>query len=289
MLIFRMKLLLFLILTLSMSSCSVFHSLIKEKVKEPEVDFIDAKIAGLSFNGIDLLFDLKVKNPNKIGIKLAGFDYDLLLNGNSFLTGNQIRGIEIPSLGEEIIQLPVNLNFLDIYKTFQNLWDQGLSNYQMKFGFSFEMPILGVIRIPVSKSGDFPLIKIPKISLEGLNIEKLSITNADMKLRLKVNNPNAFAMILKGGNYQLKLNNQNVFSGIMADKDIQIGEKGDGIIELPISLDFLNVSKSVYQMLSGNKPLDYNLMGNFNLGTSLPLLEKADLPFEISGKTDLIR
>ncbi|MGB9594911.1 MAG: LEA type 2 family protein [Candidatus Poribacteria bacterium] len=287
--VFRVKLLLFLALALSMSSCSTFHSFIKGRVKEPEVDFIDAKIAGLSFNGIDLLFDLKVKNPNKIGIKLAGFDYDLLLNGNSFLTGNQIRGIEIPSLGEETVQLPVNLNFFDIYKTFQNLWDQGLSNYQMKFGFSFEMPVLGAIRIPVSKSGEFPLIKIPKISLQSLNIEKLNITNADMKLKLKVNNPNAFAMILKGGNYQLKLNNQNIFSGIMSDKNIQIGEKSDGIIEMPISLDFISVGKSVYQMLSGNKSIDYNLIGNFNLGTSLPLMEKADLPFEISGKTDLIR
>ncbi len=287
--IFRVKLLLFLILALSMSSCSVLHNLIKEKVKEPEVDFVDARIAGLSFSGIDLLFDLKVKNPNKIGIKLSGFDYDLLLNGNSFLTGNQFRGIEIPSLGEEIIQLPVNLNFIDIYKTFQNLWDQGLSNYQMKFGFSFEMPVLGVIRIPVSKSGEFPLVKIPKISLQSLNIEKLNVTNADLKLKLKVSNPNAFAMILKGGNYQFKLNNQNVFSGMMSDKDIQIGEKSDGIIEVPISLDFLNVGKSVYQMLSGNRSLDYNLIGNLNLGTSLPLLEKAELPFELSGKTDLIR
>lgn len=289
MLTLKVKWLLFLILVLSMCSCSVLHSLIKERVKEPEVDVIDAKIAGLSFSGIDLIFDLKVKNPNKIGIKLAGFDYDLLLNGNSFLTGNQTRGIEIPSLGEEVIQLPVNLNFLDIYKTFQNLWDQGLSNYQMKFGFSFEMPVLGAIRIPVSKSGEFPLIKIPKISLQSLNIERLNITNAEMKLKLKVNNPNAFAMILKGGNYQLKLNDQSVFSGLMSDKNIQIGEKSEGIIEVPISLDFLNVGKSVYQMLSGNRSLDYNLIGNFNLGTSLPLLEEADLPFEISGKTDLIR
>lgn len=289
MLTFRLKILLFLILALGISSCSIFHSFIKEKVKEPQVDFVDAKISGLSFSGIDLLFDLKVKNPNKIGVKLAGFDYDLLLDGISFLTGNQTRGIEIPSLGEEVIQLPVSLSFLDIYRTFQNLRDQGLSNYQMKFGFSFEMPILGVIRIPVSKSGDFPLIKTPKISLESLNIEKLNITNADMKLRLKVNNPNVFAMILKGGNYQLKLNNQNIFSGVMSDKDVQIKENSDGIIEMPISLDFLNVGKSVYQMLSGNKSLSYDLVGNFNLGTSLPLMEKADLPFEISGKTDLIR
>ena len=289
--IFKMKLLLplILVLTLSLSSCSVFRGVISERVKEPQVDFVDAKIAGLSFSGVDLLFDLRVKNPNKIGINLAGFDYDLLLGGSSFLTGDQTRGIEIPSLGEEIIQLPINLSFFDIYKTFQNLRDQGLSNYQIKCGFSFDLPVLGAVRIPVSKSGEFPLIKIPKISLESLKIEKLNLTSADMKLRLKLSNPNAFAMMFKGGNYQLKLNEQNIFSGMMAGKDIQIMENGNGIIEMPFSIDFLNVGKSAYLMLSGNKSLNYGLNGNFNLGTSLPLMEKADFPFELSGKTDLMR
>ncbi|MEK7396052.1 MAG: LEA type 2 family protein [Candidatus Poribacteria bacterium] len=286
-----MKLLLplILVLALSINSCSVFQGIVKERVKEPQVDFVGAKIAGLSFSGIDLLFDLKVKNPNKIGVKLAGLDYDLLLDGSSFLTGNQTRSIEIPSLGEEVIQLPVNLSFFDIYKTFQNLRDQGLSNYQIKCGFSFDLPVLGAVRIPVSKSGEFPLIKIPKISLESLKIEKLNLTNAGMKLRLKLSNSNAFAMMFKGGNYQLKLNEQNIFSGMMADKDIQIKENGDGIIEMPFSIDFLNVGKSAYQMLSGNKSLNYGLNGNFNLGTSLPLMEKTDFPFELSGKTDLMR
>jgi LEA14-like dessication related protein len=286
-----MKLLLplILVLALSISSCSVFQGFVNERVKEPQVDFVGAKIAGLSFSGVDLLFDLKIKNPNKIGVKLAGLDYDLLLDGSSFLTGNQTRSIEIPSFGEEVIQLPVNLSFFDIYKTFQNLRDQGLSNYQIKCGFSFDLPVLGAVRIPVSKSGEFPLIKIPKISLESLKIEKINLTNAGMKLRLKLSNPNAFAMMFKGGNYQLRLNEQNIFSGMMADKDIQIKENGDGIIEMPFSIDFLNIGKSAYQMLSGNKSLNYGLNGNFNLGTSLPLMEKADFPFELSGKTDLTR
>jgi LEA14-like dessication related protein len=286
-----MKLLLplILVLALSISSCSVFQGFVNERVKEPQVDFVGAKIAGLSFSGVDLLFDLKIKNPNKIGVKLAGLDYDLLLDGSSFLTGNQTRSIEIPSFGEEVIQLPVNLSFFDIYKTFQNLRDQGLSNYQIKCGFSFDLPVLGAIRIPVSKSGEFPLIKIPKISLESLKIEKLNLTSANMKLRLKLSNPNAFAMMFKGGNYQLKLNEQNIFSGMMADKDIQIKENGDGIIEMPFSIDFLNIGKSAYQMLTGSKSLNYGLNGNFNMGTSLPLMEKADFPFELSGKTDLMR
>jgi len=154
-----------LLIPLMLNSCSALQGFVSEKVKEPKVDFIGAKLSGLSFDAVDLLFDLKIENPNRIGVKLAGFDYDLMLDGSSFVKGNQDKGIEIPSAGEETIQLPVSLRFADIYRTFENLKDQGASNYQIKCGFSFNVPVLGAVRVPVSKSGEFPLIKLPKLSL----------------------------------------------------------------------------------------------------------------------------
>ncbi|HGJ64667.1 TPA: hypothetical protein ENS27_04675, partial [bacterium] len=205
-----LSLILVCVLALSINSCSIINGLVKERVKEPKVDFLDAKISGLSLEAVDLLFDLKIYNPNNIGVKLAKFDYDLLLNGNPFVNGNQNKGIEIPSLGEENIQLPLTLKYSDIYRTFQNLREEGLSNYQMKFGLSFDVPVLGAIRIPVSKSGELPMIKIPKISFGALRLDKLNLTGADLKLSLKLNNPNIFSMILSKMQYDFKINGLNI-------------------------------------------------------------------------------
>jgi LEA14-like dessication related protein len=266
----------------------VFQGFVSENVKEPKVDFVGAKLSGLSLDAVDLLFDLKIENPNRVGVKLAGLDYDLFLDGNSFVKGNQDKGIEIPSAGAETIQLPVSLRFSDIYKTFENLKEQGASNYQIKCGFSFDVPVLGVVRVPVSKSGEFPLIKLPKLSLDSLKLDRLTLTGADLKLGLKLNNPNVFSMVLGGLNYQFKLNKQDIISGL-SNNSTQIKEKGDSIIEIPISLDFFQVGKSVYQILNGNKNLDYGLDGKLNLTTSLPLLGQVSLPFNLSGKTEIIR
>lgn len=274
--------------TIFLSACSVFQGFVSENVKEPKVDFVGAKLSGLSLDAVDLLFDLKIENPNRVGVKLAGLDYDLFLDGNSFVKGNQDKGIEIPSAGAETIQLPVSLRFSDIYKTFENLKDQGASNYQIKCGFSFDVPVLGVVRVPVSKSGEFPLIKLPKLSLDSLKLDRLTLTGADLKLGLKLNNPNVFSMVLGGLNYQFKLNKQDIISGL-SNNSTQIKEKGDSMIEIPISLDFFQVGKSVYQILNGNKNLDYGLDGKLNLTTSLPLLGQVSLPFNLSGKTEIIR
>lgn len=277
-----------LVLVLSISSCSVFQGFVKERIKEPEVDFIGAKISALSFDGVDLLFDLRIQNPNNIGLKLAGFDYDFLLDGNPFVKGNQNKGIEIPSLGAENIQLPLTLKFTDIYQTFQNLREQGVSNYQIKCGFSFDVPVLGAIRIPVSKTGELPMIKLPKLSFNALKLDKLTLTGANLKLSLKMNNPNVFSMILDKMQYDFKLNGLSIISGL-SNKSMQMKEKGESIIDIPVSVDFLTVGMSAYQILNGNKTLNYQLGGNLDLTSSLPLLGKVNLPFELSGKTNLIK
>ncbi len=274
--------------TMVLNSCSIINGLVKERVKEPKVDFLDAKISGLSLEAVDLLFDLKIYNPNNIGVKLAKFDYDLLLNGNPFVNGNQNKGIEIPSLGEENIQLPLTLKYSDIYRTFQNLREEGLSNYQMKFGLSFDVPVLGAIRIPVSKSGELPMIKIPKISFGALRLDKLNLTGADLKLSLKLNNPNIFSMILSKMQYDFKINGLNIVSGL-TEKSMQISEKGESMIEIPVSVDFLTAGRSVYQIINGDKALNYQFGGNLDLTSSLPLLGKVNLPFSLSGSTNIIK
>ncbi len=271
-----------------LSSCAILEGFIKEGAKKPEVSFVDAKISGLSLNAVDLLFDLKIQNPNSVGVNLAGFDYDLLLNGNPFVNGNQSKGIEIPSQGEEKIQLPLTLKYTDIYKTFQNLREQGASNYQMKFGFSFDVPVLGAVRIPVSKSGEIPMVKIPKLSFGSLKLDKLNLTGADLKLSLKLNNPNIFSMILSKMQYDFKLNGQNIISGL-TEKTMQVNEKGEGMIEIPVSVDFITAGRSVYKILNGDRALDYQLGGNLDLATSLPILGNVNLPFSLSGSTDIIK
>lgn len=282
-------LILCLAFSLMLSGCSMIGSLIgRAKIKEPEVSFIGAEISKLSFDAIDFLFDLKIKNPNSIGIKLAGFDYDFLINENSFLKGAQEEVTEIIANGEEMIRLPLSFRFSDVYQTFQVLRDRGISSYRINVGLSFNLPILGMIRVPISKSGDFPLVKFPKISLDSVILENLSLSGANLKIALKFNNPNIFAIILNNIKYQFNVNGQSLISGNMESK-IQVNENGENIIELPFSINFLQAGMAIQQIITGNDNLNYQLRGNLDISTSHKLLEQLSLPFDLSGIVKLIR
>ena len=54
-------------------------------IRKPRVKVVGAEVTGLSFEAISLQFDVEVDNPNPIGIEMAGFDYELLMDGSTFI------------------------------------------------------------------------------------------------------------------------------------------------------------------------------------------------------------
>jgi len=278
-----------ILIMMLLSACSAFRGLLNEaKIERPQVDFAGARLTKLSFDAADFLFDLKIRNPNPLGLRMAGFDYDFLINGNSFLKGNQEKELEIESRGETTIQLPLSLGFVDLYQTFQSLRDQDVSTYRLNCSFSFDLPVLGPVNIPVSKEGEFPLLKLPKVDVDALKLERMSLFGAELKLRVRLDNRNAFSMILEHLQYQLEVNGLRWISGD-AEKNEQIAVKSESVIEIPISLDFLQIGRSVYQLLAGDKSLEYQFGGKLDLTTSVPLLGQVSLPFDRSGRIKVIK
>jgi len=95
-------------------------------------------------------------------------------------------------------------------------------------------------------------------------------------------------MILSKMQYDFNLNGLDIVSGL-TEKTMQINEKGESTIEIPVSVDFITAGRSVYQLLNGDKSLNYKLGGNLDLATSLPLLGNVNLPFSLSGNTDMLK
>ena len=271
-----------------LAGCASLNKMVSDAVKKPDVNVSNVKISGMSFDAVDLVFNIDIANPNGMGISLAGFDYGLNINGNSFLSGNNTDGLKIPANGSHAIQLPLTLKFKDIYQTFTSIRGQDTSGYELKAGFSFDLPVLGAVRVPVSKSGNVPLLKLPSVQMGGLKLNRINLTSADLELGIKIDNPNAFGMILNKLNYNFAVNGQTWGTGVTSAA-MSVGQKGESEVKIPLSLNFLQIGTSVYQLLKGNNALDYKLTGDVNLGSTLPLLQDLQLNFDRNGNVNLQR
>ena len=134
-------------LTVFAPSCANLSQLLNQmNIKQPVAKVSDAKLTALSFEKVDLLFGIDISNPNSIGIALDGFDYDLLLNDNSFITGEQTEKLNIAAGKTSRVNFPVSLKFTDIYAMYTSLRNIDSTKYQVKLGLIFNLPVLG--RIP---------------------------------------------------------------------------------------------------------------------------------------------
>jgi LEA14-like dessication related protein len=269
-------------------SCSSVNDFLESAVQKPIVKFSELKIESLSFEEIDLNVELELQNPNKIGVDLSGYDYQLLLNENSFVKGMQNTSVSIPASGSTQIPLPLTLNYKDIYSTYKTLKDNDSTSYEIKCGLSFDLPVLGDQYIPVSKTGKLPLLKPPAVNISSLHLQSLNITGAELELVLSINNTNNMSFFLTGMNYNLQVNG---LQWISAESDTRqaVAAKSANKLAFPFRLNFLQMGQSARQLLVGDENLGYELTGNFELESNNALLGRVNLPLNRSGELKINR
>lgn len=286
--LFRVVLILGLVAAaLVMNGCATVRDI--AGIVKPGVRLKDVRLAALSFDSADLLVDVNIENPNPlVPIALTGVDYNVKINDISFLRGDRPHELRIDPLGGTVFQIPVTLNYQNLYDTFQSLRKQDVTGYKLDCGLSFDLPGLGAVRVPLSASGELPAVKIPSIAVDGLNVKNVSMAGAEMELQLRMNNPNAFDLLLNSVDYELQVNGNPWASGL-GMQQARVGSKGESLITIPVAVDFAQIGLSVYQMLSGGEQVEYAFTGSLDLGTSLPLLQQATLPFDTAGQLTIRR
>jgi LEA14-like dessication related protein len=119
-------------------------------------------------------------------------------------------------------------------------------------------------------------------------MNRLTLTGAEFDLAIGLFNPNNIGFNLNTLEYNLLINQGRWAEGQM-NKPLHITEKKDNTVLIPFNINFLQIGSSLYQEIISGMRFDYQLNGKLNLSSSLDLLGKVDLPFDLTGKIDLTK
>jgi LEA14-like dessication related protein len=283
------KLLPLFILPLLFGGCQTVQKLAKN-IRKPTLSVTNVRVTDFSFKQIELNYSVKVNNPNPVALHMLSYDYNFKINGNSFVRGNHKKRLEIASSGSSTFQIPMAINFQDLYNLFNSLRSKGQAGYQLRADLHFNLPVLGDVKIPLKKSGMLPMIKLPKVQLSNIKLKNINLSKANLVLNLKVHNPNAFGLLMNALSYGLDVNGKNLVNGSQ-EKQLTINKNTNQTISVPVSLNILNIGSSVIKLLSNSGKLNYHLKGHFNFGAEQPLLKNllANFHFDQSGKVPIVR
>lgn len=163
-------------------------------LSEPIVSLHSVNLANVNFNGAQILCRLQVENPNPFEIPLPEVGWEFFINNNSFVSGVVRNNQRVRARYTTLLEIPVNLNYLEILNTFTSLKGRRQIDYKAALAVKFSIPILGDMVWNFEHSGDVPIPQAPRLTLPSMGVERVDLNGVTLAVSVNVENPNSFEL-----------------------------------------------------------------------------------------------
>lgn len=265
--------------------CSGLGELVRN-IQKPQLSVTDVRVTDFDFRDIELTFDITVDNPNAFSVQMLSYGYNLDINERSFVSGDQQDETRIEASGASTFQVPVRLNFQDVYSTAGELADSDEAAYDFTSTFTFDLRGLGRTDVPLRKQGNIPLLRLPSVRIGNLQLNDLNMNRARLTLNMEFDNPNGIGLNINAFDYNLNINGSR-WAGGTALEGVSIPEDNVAELQIPVELNIAEMGLGVYRLLTGSENLEYEIDGNFSVEVPHPLLGETDLNISRSGQVPL--
>ena len=253
-------------------------------VPKPTAHVIGVSIRGLSLENIVLLFDVEVQNPYAAGLPLIDLGYSLTSGGTKFLEGTVTPTGSIPARGSQVLQVPATVPFSSLYTTLKGIKPGAIVPYTADFRIGVNVPVLGKIDVPLSKSGEFPVPAVPQVELGSLAVGKMSLDQMKATAILQIKNTNPFPLDLTRLGVSFALGGQEV-GGSRLSNPVSLPSGQATTLEIPLSFSPRAVGIGLVNLLKGDQ-IAYKVSGSIDANTRYGPLS---LPFSHIGNAAVTR
>ena len=146
-----------LLLALICSGCETLQGF---NFSKPTAQITGIQFGDASLNSAQLLFDVEINNPYAVSLPLTNLDYNLSSGAETFLKGDAKLQSSIPANSKKTVSLPVNVNYLELFKSLKNIKPGTIIPYKAGVGLSVDTPGLGPMTLPLKKEGNLSLPEV---------------------------------------------------------------------------------------------------------------------------------
>lgn len=264
------KLGLLFLLPLLLFACDALNLL--SSTARPSAKVVSTTIDGLDLNGLNLNFGVEIQNPYSTNIPLTQLSYALATEGTPFLSGQLADKPEsIAAMGSTVVQVPVRINFQKAMQMVSSIQPGKSVPYQADLTISVDALGLGNVDIPLRQHGQIPIPDLPKIEVSDVAWQEISMSKARAEVKLKMTNPNDFALALQQMNYRFSLGGNEI-----ANSQLQVAQSlaSNEASEVTIPLEFapMSLGMGVLNLIKGSGA-SYELNGDLKVGTDFGPME----------------
>lgn len=122
----------------------------------------------------------------------------------------------------------------------------------------------------------------PRVTLVGLKLISVELLEQRYRISLRVKNPNAVALPVRGIDFQLDINGQAFADGV-SSQSVDVPAYGEEVVDLEVSSNLLQVFRQLQSLRESQaSSLEYRISGSMATG-----IGGQSLPFDYAGELRL--
>ncbi len=241
----------------ALSGCAYLSQFLKTAFKEPAFNFKRLGLTDINLGGLTLDTVWQLDNPNNVALSLASVEYALLVDDKQVVAGAPPQGFSMAANGSTDVHFPAGIKFQDLVQVVETFLTKDSATYKASGALGIQTPV-GIIKLPLSKTGEFEVPKIPQVVFGDPKVSNLSLTGATIEFPLTVTNKNTFPLPLGVLSGALSVAGANV--GTISTGELGLmTEKGTKQVSLPVNVSFLSAASAVVNAVrGGNAPVQFN-------------------------------
>lgn len=191
-------------LLLVMTSVVTFSCQYLPSNLQPEIVGVNPRITGIDLQGVNMAFDLDVKNPYPMAIKSPRFKYSFAVEGTPLASEQTAEGVDLPARKTGTASLPVRVGYQDLFNIVGGMRGANKANYAIDGAFLIDA-VGENFELPFAHEGVLPILQPPKFSAVNMKQPEVSLSGAKIAVDANVTNPNIFAVGFKNLGYALQI------------------------------------------------------------------------------------
>jgi len=265
------------LLPLLLAACAGIQDLARSAVKTPKLTFRSASIEALDLDGATVAFTWDLENPNGFGVDLARVGWSIDVEGTRIASGDVPGGLKIVANGTAPVTFPIRVRFQDVPGIVALLGSgKEVLRYKLGGALGVRTPI-GILDVPLSHEDLLRLPSLPRFALDGVSVRSLGFTEIALDVRVRVRNPNAFALPVGKLEYALAIGGAPVARADGAEL-AAVPAGTSAVVAIPVRLDVVAAGRAAADLARGGE-VQVDLSGQANVaGLPIPLDLKGRVP-----------
>jgi LEA14-like dessication related protein len=233
-----------------LAACAGVQQLARSAVKEPKLTFRSASLEALDMEGATVAFTFDLENPNGFGVDLARLGWTVDVEGTRIAAGDVPGGLQIRASATSPVAFPIRIRFQDVPGIVSLLGSgQDVIQYRLGGTLGVRTP-LGIIDLPISHEDRLRIPSMPSFTLDGISVRSASFTELALDVRLRIRNPNAFALPLGRLDYALAIGGAHVARAEGAELAGVAGGTS-AVVAIPVKLDIVSAGRAAADLARG--------------------------------------